>query len=78
MQLAIDVQFPPVFGGLDGEAFYIGKRGRNCRAFLHLWTSDTEGGFVLERVTQIAKAAQQHLRNVARVSNEPGTILKAE
>ncbi|XP_065831536.1 DNA repair protein RAD51 homolog 3-like [Oscarella lobularis] len=55
MQLAIDVQFPPVFGGLDGEAFYI----------------DTEGGFVLERVTQIAKAAQQHLRNVARVSNEP-------
>ncbi|XP_065831721.1 3'(2'),5'-bisphosphate nucleotidase 1-like [Oscarella lobularis] len=67
MQLAIDVQFPPVFGGLGP--------GRNCRAFLHLWTSDTEGGFVLERVTQIAKAAQQHLCNVARVSNKPGTIL---
>eukprot|EP00118_Oscarella_pearsei_P014804 m.129508 g.129508 ORF g.129508 m.129508 type:complete len:263 (+) comp37981_c0_seq8:68-856(+) len=54
LQLAIDVQFPAVFGGLDGEAFYI----------------DTEGGFIMERVAQIARAAQQHLRNVANTSKD--------
>ncbi|XP_048582236.1 DNA repair protein RAD51 homolog 3 [Nematostella vectensis] len=48
MQLAVDVQIPEEFGGLDGEVIYI----------------DTEGSFIVERVADIAAAAIKHLENV--------------
>jgi len=41
MQLAIDVQLPPIFGGPGGEALYI----------------DTEGSFVAERAAEIGISA---------------------
>ncbi|KAK3737466.1 hypothetical protein QZH41_008352 [Actinostola sp. cb2023] len=48
MQLAVDVQIPEEFGGVDGAAIYI----------------DTEGSFIVERVADIASAAIKHLENV--------------
>ncbi|KAI5614340.1 DNA repair protein RAD51-like 3 isoform X1, partial [Silurus asotus] len=44
MQLAVDVQIPVCFGGLGGEAMFI----------------DTEGGFVVQRLVGVAKAAVEH------------------
>ncbi|XP_068197306.1 DNA repair protein RAD51 homolog 3 [Antennarius striatus] len=44
LQLAVDVQVPPCFGGVGGQVVYI----------------DTEGSFVLQRVIDIATAAMQH------------------
>ncbi|KAM4702204.1 DNA repair protein RAD51 homolog 3 isoform 2-T2 [Discoglossus pictus] len=44
MQLAVDVQIPECFGGLDGEVVYI----------------DTESSFMVERLVDIANACVQH------------------
>ncbi|MEW5299302.1 MAG: hypothetical protein WDW38_003392 [Sanguina aurantia] len=49
MQLAVDVQIPAAFGGVGGAAVYV----------------DTEGSFVIERVTAIAAAAVQHIHHIA-------------
>jgi len=45
IQLSVDVQFPKVFDGCEGQCIYI----------------DTEGSFVMERVIQVAQAASNHL-----------------
>lgn len=50
MQLAVDVQIPDEFGGLNGEAIYI----------------DTEGSFIVERVVDIADAAVKHMQHVVQ------------
>nr|XP_046253216.1 DNA repair protein RAD51 homolog 3 [Scatophagus argus] len=44
LQLAVDVQVPPCFGGIGGQVVYI----------------DTEGSFLLQRVVDIATAAIRH------------------
>ncbi|XP_073521465.1 DNA repair protein RAD51 homolog 3 isoform X1 [Phyllobates terribilis] len=44
MQLAVDVQIPECFGGVDGETVYI----------------DTEGSFIVERLVDIANACVLH------------------
>ncbi|XP_041655570.1 DNA repair protein RAD51 homolog 3 [Cheilinus undulatus] len=44
LQLAVDVQVPPCFGGLGGQVVFV----------------DTEGSFLLQRVTNIATAAVKH------------------
>ncbi|XP_060059823.1 DNA repair protein RAD51 homolog 3 [Erinaceus europaeus] len=49
MQLAVDVQIPDCFGGVEGEAVFI----------------DTEGSFMVDRVADIAAACIQHLQRVA-------------
>lgn len=46
IQLAINVQVPAAFGGLNGQAVYI----------------DSEGSFVLDRALQMAEGCIQHLR----------------
>jgi len=55
MQIAVDVQIPACFGGLEGEAVYI----------------DTEGSFMLERLVDIADALVAHVQALgARVAEE--------
>uniref|UniRef100_A0AAA9S5H6 DNA repair protein RAD51 homolog 3 n=1 Tax=Bos taurus TaxID=9913 RepID=A0AAA9S5H6_BOVIN len=49
MQLAIDVQIPECFGGVEGEAVFI----------------DTEGSFMVDRVVDLATACIQHLQLIA-------------
>ncbi|XP_071944992.1 DNA repair protein RAD51 homolog 3-like [Antedon mediterranea] len=49
MQLAVDVQIPTVFGGIEGEALYI----------------DTEGSFIVERASEIATAVVEHCGRIA-------------
>ncbi|XP_060765160.1 DNA repair protein RAD51 homolog 3 isoform X2 [Neoarius graeffei] len=49
VQLAVDVQIPVCFGGLGGEAVFI----------------DTEGGFVVQRLVGVAKAAVEHCTALA-------------
>ncbi|XP_064438746.1 DNA repair protein RAD51 homolog 3 isoform X4 [Mirounga angustirostris] len=49
MQLAVDVQIPECFGGVEGEAVFI----------------DTEGSFMVDRVVDLATACIQHLRLIA-------------
>lgn len=49
MQLAIDVQIPECFGGVEGEAVFI----------------DTEGSFMVDRVVTLANACIQHLHLIA-------------
>ncbi|XP_002732740.1 DNA repair protein RAD51 homolog 3-like [Saccoglossus kowalevskii] len=44
IQLAVDVQIPSVFGGVEGEAIYI----------------DTEGSFMVHRAVDIAQATVSH------------------
>lgn len=55
MQLAIDVQLPVEFGGIEGEAIYI----------------DTEGSFMVERCSQMADAFITHLQRIVRHKNNP-------
>lgn len=50
MQLALNVQIPRCYGGVDGRALYI----------------DAEGGVTAERVTQLAEALLLHLQRQAR------------
>lgn len=49
VQLAVDVQIPVCFGGLGGEAVFV----------------DTEGGFVVERLVGMARAAVEHCAALA-------------
>ncbi|VFV38883.1 dna repair protein rad51 homolog 3 [Lynx pardinus] len=49
MQLAVDVQIPDCFGGVEGEAVFI----------------DTEGSFMVDRVVDLATACIQHLHLIA-------------
>lgn len=57
MQLAVDVQIPDEFGGLNGEAIYI----------------DTEGSFIVERVVDIAEAAIKHMTHIIQSSDADET-----
>ncbi|KAM5306257.1 DNA repair protein RAD51 homolog 3 isoform 3-T3 [Glossophaga mutica] len=50
MQLAVDVQIPECFGGVEGEAVFI----------------DTEGSFMVDRVIDLATACIQHLQLIAK------------
>ena len=81
MQLAVDVRIPEVFGGVEGEAIFIGDA-----QLLVFWiiekiywklelsfSLDTEGSFIVERVVDIAKSAVQHLKGVAEGSNDAST-----
>lgn len=52
MQLAVDVQLPKLFAGVDGGAIYI----------------DTECCYKPKRLEQIAKAAVEHCREIATTS----------
>lgn len=56
MQIAVDVQIPNQFGGLQGEAVYI----------------DTEGSFIVERLVDIAKATVDHCHEMARLEGFKG------
>lgn len=49
MQLAVDVQIPECFGGVEGEAVFI----------------DTEGSFMVDRVVDLATACIEHLQLIA-------------
>uniref|UniRef100_A0A8C6DUB6 DNA repair protein RAD51 homolog 3 n=1 Tax=Moschus moschiferus TaxID=68415 RepID=A0A8C6DUB6_MOSMO len=49
MQLAVDVQIPECFGGVEGEAVFI----------------DTEGSFMVDRVVDLGTACIQHLQLIA-------------
>eukprot|EP00890_Picochlorum_soloecismus_P002830 jgi/Picsp_1/3548/NSC_06386-R1_rad51 homolog c ( cerevisiae) len=55
IQLAINVQLPVEFSGLDGEAVYI----------------DTEGSFSKERFSDMAQGFLQHLRKVSQARRDP-------
>jgi RAD51-like protein 2 len=55
IQLAINVQLPVAFSGLDGEAVYI----------------DTEGSFSKERFSDMAQGFLQHLRKVSQARRDP-------
>lgn len=59
LQLAVDVQLPPCFGGVGGSAVYI----------------DTEGSFMAERVHAMAAAFVSHIQALAKVcaSNPPSS-----
>ncbi|XP_036124645.1 DNA repair protein RAD51 homolog 3 isoform X2 [Molossus molossus] len=54
MQLAVDVQIPECFGGVEGEAVFI----------------DTEGSFIVDRVVDLATACIQHLQLIAGTQME--------
>ncbi|KAK1331316.1 hypothetical protein QTO34_009268 [Cnephaeus nilssonii] len=54
MQLAVDVQIPECFGGVEGEAVFI----------------DTEGSFMVDRVVDLATACIQHLQLIAGTGME--------
>ncbi|XP_075445893.1 DNA repair protein RAD51 homolog 3 isoform X2 [Ascaphus truei] len=54
MQLAVDVQIPECFGGVDGEAIYI----------------DTEGSFMVERVVDIANSCVLHCNLITQAHQE--------
>lgn len=56
MQIAVDVQIPGQFGGLQGEAVYI----------------DTEGSFIVERLVDIAKATVDHCNEMAKLEGFKG------
>ncbi|KAK2153301.1 hypothetical protein LSH36_301g02079 [Paralvinella palmiformis] len=51
IQLAVDVQIPDCFGGVEGQAIFI----------------DTEGSFIIERVVDIAEATVKHCQRIARI-----------
>ena len=59
MQLAVDVQIPECFGGLDGEVVYI----------------DTEGSFIVERLVDITTATIQHCQQMSQMEADEGSIL---
>lgn len=56
MQLAVDVQIPECFGGLDGEVVYI----------------DTEGSFIVERLVDITTATIQHCQQISQMESDEG------
>lgn len=58
MQLAVDVQIPECFGGVEGEAVFI----------------DTEGSFMVDRVVDLATACIQHLHLIAEAHMGEGKL----
>ena len=87
MQLAVDVWIPEVFGGVEGEAIFIGDAQLLVywimdKINLFHWklelsfSLDTEGSFIVERVVDIAKSAVQHLKGVAEGSNDTSTYMR--
>ena len=85
MQLAVDVRIPELFGGVEGEAVFIGIAGfpyswlMYCNhVFFSIFSPDTEGSFIVERVVDIAKSAIQHLKGVAEGSNDAGIYFERE
>jgi len=54
IQLAVDVQIPKLFDGVEGQCIYI----------------DTEGSFVIERVVEIADAMIEHVRGLAKTEED--------
>ncbi|KAG7322715.1 hypothetical protein KOW79_014061 [Hemibagrus wyckioides] len=58
VQLAVDVQIPVCFGGLGGEAVFV----------------DTEGGFVVERLVGVARAAVEHCAALAEDQEQRGAL----
>ena len=58
MQLAVDVQIPECFGGVEGEAVYI----------------DTEGSFIIERLADIVKAAVNHCQHLTESQPTEGNL----
>ena len=61
LQLALDVQMPPAFGGAGGGALYV----------------DTEGGFFPERLNELAIALSTHVTRQAARLTEGGDELVA-
>ena len=61
MKLAVDVQIPECFGGVEGEAVFI----------------DTEGSFMVNRVVDLATACIQHLHLIAGTHMEEGKLASA-
>ncbi|CAI9765186.1 unnamed protein product [Fraxinus pennsylvanica] len=53
IQLAINVQIPADYGGLEGKAVYIAYSTTYC---------DTEGSFMVERAFQIAEACTEDMQ----------------
>ena len=79
IQLCINVQLPPEFGGMAGEAIYIGATGfLRCFDMLLVLTcmarADTEGSFMPERACDMAAAAGAHLRALAATASMLGSI----
>ena len=60
MQLAVDVQIPECFGGVEGEAIFI----------------DTEGSFMVDRVVDLATACIQHLQLIAKTHMGEGKLAR--
>ncbi|KAH3877511.1 DNA repair protein RAD51 homolog 3-like [Dreissena polymorpha] len=60
MQLACDVQIPRCLGGQGAEALYI----------------DTQGGLVMERLTEVVSATVAHCRQIAIQDEHPEMSLK--
>ncbi|KAM8977116.1 DNA repair protein RAD51 homolog 3 [Pelodytes ibericus] len=58
MQLAIDVQIPECFGGVDGETVYI----------------DTENAFMVERIVDVANACVQHCNLITQTHQQEDHI----
>ncbi|KAG7520358.1 DNA repair protein RAD51-like 3 [Solea senegalensis] len=58
LQLAVDVQVPPCFGGIEGHVIFV----------------DTEGSFVLQRVIDIAAAAVTHCSLLAEDDEQRGAM----
>ncbi|CAM9925867.1 unnamed protein product [Ascophyllum nodosum] len=58
MQLAVDVQIPHQFGGVEGEALYI----------------DTEGSLTVERLSQLCSAVVEHLQKIAKSKRKQGIM----
>ena len=61
MQLAVDVQIPECFGGVEAEALFI----------------DTEGSFMVNRVVDLATACIQHLHLIAGTHMDEGKLASA-
>ncbi|XP_076108680.1 DNA repair protein RAD51 homolog 3-like isoform X3 [Mytilus galloprovincialis] len=57
MQLAVDVQIPECFGGLDGEVVYL----------------DTEGSLIVERLVDITTATIQHCQQISQMESDEET-----
>lgn len=62
IQLAVDVHLPVEFGGCGGHSVYI----------------DTEGSFMVDRVTDIAQAFLEHIKKMASMRSSEGMREAAE
>ena len=82
IQLTVNVQIPKGFGGVAGEAFFIGNGWSLLFPLVvpvfetkkHL-DADTEGSFMIERVAQMAKSLVAYLRLKAKVLSVVQTTL---